>query len=105
MQTQSISFPRLGYSLAELEVLVGLSRSTLHRMVARGELETVKLGRRRFVPVAQVLQLCNAELSRPRCCLLSGIAPGDSSRRQKSWIGGEGRPNTPRMVTKGFSIE
>jgi excisionase family DNA binding protein len=51
MQTQSISFPRLGHSLAELEVLVGLSRSTLHRMVARGKLETVKRGRRRLVPV------------------------------------------------------
>jgi excisionase family DNA binding protein len=58
MQTQIITFPRLGYSFAELEVLVGLSRSTLHRMVARGELQTVKRGRRRLVPVSQVERLC-----------------------------------------------
>lgn len=58
MQTQSIAFPRLAYSLGELEVLIGLSRSTLHRMVARGELETVKRGRRRLVPAAQVEKLC-----------------------------------------------
>ena len=58
MQTQTIHFPRLGYSLAELEVLIGLSRSTLHRMVARGELETVKRGRRRLVPADQVERLC-----------------------------------------------
>jgi excisionase family DNA binding protein len=58
MQTQTIKFPRLGYSFAELEVLIGLSRSTLHRMVARGELETVKHGRRRLVPAQQVERLC-----------------------------------------------
>jgi excisionase family DNA binding protein len=58
MQTQTITFPRLGYSLAELEVLIGLSRSTLHRMVARGDLETVKHGRRRLVPADQVQRLC-----------------------------------------------
>jgi excisionase family DNA binding protein len=58
MQTQTIIFPRLGYSFAELEVLIGLSRSTLHRMVARGELETVKRGRRRLIPAEQVQRLC-----------------------------------------------
>jgi excisionase family DNA binding protein len=58
MQTQIITFPRLTYSLAEIEVLVGLSRSTLHRMVARGQLDTVKRGRRRLVPADQVERLC-----------------------------------------------
>jgi excisionase family DNA binding protein len=58
MQTQTINFPRLGYSFAELEVLIGLSRSTLHRMVAHGDLETVKHGRRRLVPADQVERLC-----------------------------------------------
>jgi len=65
MQTQTITFPRLGYSFAELEVLVGLSRSTLHRMVARGKLETVKRGRRRLVPADQVARLCGMAESYP----------------------------------------
>ena len=42
MQAQIITFSRVGYSLAELEIHLGLSRSTLHRTVARGELETIR---------------------------------------------------------------
>jgi hypothetical protein len=58
MQTQTITFSRIGYLLAELEIHVGLSRSTLHRTVARGELETIKRLRRRLVPAEQVERLC-----------------------------------------------
>jgi hypothetical protein len=53
MQTQTIAFPHVGSLFAELEVLVGLSRSTLHRMVAGGELETVTRGRRRLMPARE----------------------------------------------------
>lgn len=64
MQTQTSTFPRLGYLFAELEVLIDLSRSTLHRMVARDEIETVKHGRRRLVPAQQVERLCASESPR-----------------------------------------
>jgi excisionase family DNA binding protein len=60
MQTQTINFARLGDSFAELEVLIGLSLPTLHRMVAHGDLETVKHGRRRLVRADQVERLCGA---------------------------------------------
>jgi hypothetical protein len=58
MQTQIITFSRIGYLLAALEIHVGLSRSMLHRTVARGELETIKRVRRRLVPAEQVERLC-----------------------------------------------
>jgi excisionase family DNA binding protein len=61
MQTQIITFPRLAYSLAELEVLTGLSRSTFYRMVARGELETVKFGRSRMVSTREAAKLFRNE--------------------------------------------
>jgi transposase len=54
MQTQIITFSRIGYSLAELEIHGGLSRSTLHRTVARGELETLKRVRRRLSPPSKL---------------------------------------------------
>jgi hypothetical protein len=54
MQTQIITFSRIGYSLAELAIHVGLSRSTLHRTVARGELETIKRVRRRLSPSSRL---------------------------------------------------
>ena len=58
MQTQIITFSRIGYLLAALEIHFGLSRSMLHRTVARGELETIKRVRRRLVPAEQVERLC-----------------------------------------------
>ena len=58
MQTHTI--PRLGYSLAEVEIATGLSRASLYRLIARGELETIKRGRRRLVPVAQLEKLGGA---------------------------------------------
>ena len=58
MQTQIITFSRIGYLLAALEIHGGLSRSTHHRTVARGELETIKRVRRRLVPAEQGERLC-----------------------------------------------
>jgi hypothetical protein len=64
MQTQrvqqSVSIPRLAFSLAEVEVSSALSRATLYRMVDAGTLRTVQHGRRRLVPAA-VERLCGAE--------------------------------------------
>lgn len=57
METQTVTFPRLGYTLAEAEVLTGYSRATLYRMAKRGELRLVRFGRRQLVPTQQLERL------------------------------------------------
>ena len=49
---------RLAYSLAESETLIGLSRSSLYRLIAAGKLRTVQHGRRRIVPRTELERLC-----------------------------------------------
>lgn len=50
MQTQLVSVPKLTYSLAEVELASGLSRASIYRAIAAGELKTIQRGRRRLVP-------------------------------------------------------
>lgn len=57
---KTFTLPRLAYSLAECEALTGLSRSTLYRLQARGELKTVKIGGSRLVPAKDLERLCAA---------------------------------------------
>ena len=57
MDTQAVVFPRLTFSLAEAEVLIGVSRPTLYRMMERGELKTVQVGRQRRIPQAEMHRL------------------------------------------------
>jgi excisionase family DNA binding protein len=52
---------RLAYSLAEAEAMSGLSRSSLYRLIAAGELKTVSHGRRRLVPSAELQKLCRPD--------------------------------------------
>ncbi len=58
------SIPRLAYSIAESEVLSGLSRSSLYRLIAAGRLRTVQLGRRRLVPSGELERLCGRQGAR-----------------------------------------
>jgi excisionase family DNA binding protein len=65
MTTQAVGLgeiksPRFVHSIAEAEVLAGVSRSTIYRLIASGRLNTVKLGRRRLVPVGDLARLCGA---------------------------------------------
>jgi hypothetical protein len=53
--------PRLAYSIAEAEVMTGLSRATLYRRIAVGELKTVLRGGRRLVPSIELQKLCRPE--------------------------------------------
>jgi excisionase family DNA binding protein len=53
--------PRLAYSILEAKALSGLSRSLIYRLIERGELQTVKCGGRRLVPVGELRRLCGAE--------------------------------------------
>lgn len=55
MQTQQHTVPRFCYSMAEIEIATSLSRATLYRAIASGQLKTVKRGKRRLVP-AQALE-------------------------------------------------
>jgi predicted DNA-binding transcriptional regulator AlpA len=57
MDTQT-SVPRLAYSIPEAEFASGLSRSTLYRLMERGELSTVKRAGRRLVPARELERLC-----------------------------------------------
>lgn len=58
MHTNTVSVPRYGFSLAEVEIALGLSRPTLYRMIRAGELRTVQHGRRRIVPGTELERLC-----------------------------------------------
>jgi predicted DNA-binding transcriptional regulator AlpA len=57
MDAHTVSVPKLGWSLAEIEVATGLSRSLLYRMMAAGELSTIKIRGRRLVPAWQAEKL------------------------------------------------
>lgn len=63
---------RLVYSVTEAAELLGISRSTAYELVSRGELPTVRLGRRLIV-------------TRPALTALLGVEPplpGDLDRRR-----------------------
>ena len=63
MDTQHVLIPRLAYSLAEAELATGLSRSSLNRAIARGELRREKVGGRTIIPAAELAALCGASES------------------------------------------
>jgi hypothetical protein len=60
VEIHTVSVPRLGYSLAEAELATGFSRSTLYRLMARGVLETKKVGKRRVVSPQALERLVEA---------------------------------------------
>jgi excisionase family DNA binding protein len=46
------------YSLHQVETALGVSRSTLYRLMERGELRSVKIGDRRLIPIIELERLC-----------------------------------------------
>ncbi len=42
--------------IGDLARQIGLSRRTIHRILARGELPTIRIGRRRLIRLAEVRQ-------------------------------------------------
>lgn len=65
MDTQvssAFSLPRFAFTIGESEVVSGLSRSSLYRLIAAGKLQTVKRGRRRLVPSAELEKLCRPDV-------------------------------------------
>lgn len=61
MASNRLTFPRLAYSLAESEALIGLSRSSLYRLIAAGKLKTIMRGRRRLVPARELERMIETE--------------------------------------------
>jgi len=58
MLTQSHHNDRLvAFSLQEVSLRSNLSIATLYRMIDRGELPTLKIGRRRLVPQSSLTEL------------------------------------------------
>lgn len=45
---------RLAYSAAEVAPMLGCTRQHINNMIARGELRSVKLGRRRLIPASAI---------------------------------------------------
>ncbi len=43
--------PKLSYSIAEAAHAAGIGRSTLYRAIGSGELRSLKIGKRRLIPV------------------------------------------------------
>ncbi len=61
MNTHSNTVPRTAYSLDEAARSLGLSRRTLYDLMDRGQLTTVKLGKRRLVPAAELERLVSTQ--------------------------------------------
>jgi excisionase family DNA binding protein len=51
------STDKLGYSPEEACVVLGIGRSTLYSLIAKGQIQTRKVGRRTVIPVSSVRQL------------------------------------------------
>jgi excisionase family DNA binding protein len=54
------SHKKLAYSIAEASAMLGMGQRTIHSMIARGELRSVKAGRRRLIPLDALQDLLAA---------------------------------------------
>ena len=52
---------KLGYSVEDAAPILGVGRTTIFELIAKGQLESVKIGRRRIIP-ADALQRLLDEL-------------------------------------------
>lgn len=57
MHASTNTVPRHAYSLDEAAQSLGISRRTVYELMARGQLSTITLGRRRLVPVGELERL------------------------------------------------
>lgn len=55
---------RLAYSMSEFAEKFGCSRQHVQNLITRGELPSVKLGRRRFIPASVVDELLASALTK-----------------------------------------
>lgn len=57
----NVDTERLAYSPAEVAAKLGCTRTHIQNLIARGELPSVKLGRRRLIPRTVIDDLFNPE--------------------------------------------
>jgi excisionase family DNA binding protein len=58
MVTPAAAIPRLGFTMDEAAIASSLSRRSLYRAVARGDLRRVKVGNRTLIPAGDLAALC-----------------------------------------------
>lgn len=56
-QQNAGSAEKLAFSIADTANKLGLSERSVHRLVAKGELGSIKAGRRRLIPRESIRQL------------------------------------------------
>lgn len=61
MSAQTDTVPRYAFSIDEAARSISLSRRALYTLFESGTLKTVKVGRRRLVPRAELERLCHPE--------------------------------------------
>lgn len=54
--------PKLAFSVAEACAALGLGKTNIYRLIAAGELETVKIGGRRLVPANSIRALLDGKV-------------------------------------------
>jgi len=59
MNTEDSRVPALAYRVDEAAEAVRLSRSQIYELIRSGQLRTIKLGRRRLVPVQELSNYIN----------------------------------------------
>ena len=59
MKTDESTVPALAYRVDEAAEAVRLSRSQIYELIRSGQLRTIKLGRRRLVPVQALTDYIN----------------------------------------------
>jgi excisionase family DNA binding protein len=52
---------KLGYSVDETMQATGLGRTTIFNLIDTGELESIKVGRRRIIPVEAIREFFEAQ--------------------------------------------
>ncbi len=71
---------RLAYSVEEAAEMLGIARSTAYELVARGELDAIRLGRRIMISRPTLEQLLGSPLPSPSE-LEDGLSPEHSTTR------------------------
>jgi len=56
-QHRCISFDRVGFSVAEVGVLLGICDQSVYNLINGGKLKSYKVGRRRIIPADEVNRL------------------------------------------------
>ncbi|MEO8465816.1 MAG: helix-turn-helix domain-containing protein [Gammaproteobacteria bacterium] len=64
MELHTVSTPKISYTMTEAELATGLSRASLYRAIARGELRRQKIGKRTLILSEDLRAFCGGGLDR-----------------------------------------